>query len=277
MKRAASSDIELKQLATRLRGHSLRMTSRARSSHVGSCLSVADIMAVLYGSVLRFRAQEPQWPDRDRVVISKGHAAAVVYAALAEAGLIPVEELAQYGENGGRLFGHVTHAAAPGIELSTGSLGHGLPVACGMALVAKRDGRAWRTFVVMSDGELDEGSNWEAMLFAGHHRLDKLTAIVDYNGIQSLDRVEKTLALEPLGEKARSFGWACVDVDGHDIGRLREALQSIPAEPTKPTFVIAHTIKGKGVRRMENSVVWHYRPPSSDELMEALAELEAEV
>jgi transketolase len=249
------------------------MISAAGTSHIGSCLSLAEVMAVLYGAVLKADPRRPDWPDRDRLIMSKGHAAAIAYAALAEAGFIDVRELDQFGRNGSQLYGHVTHTGVPGVELSTGSLGHGLPVGCGMALTAKRDGATWRTFVVMSDGELDEGSNWEAILFAAHHELDNLVAVVDYNGIQSLDRVEATLRLEPLADKVRAFGWEPLEVPGHDISALRQALERVPATSGKPTLVIARTVKGKGVSWMEDKVLWHYRAPNEGELQEALRQI----
>ncbi len=269
------TDDDARALAQRLRAHSLRMISAARTSHIGSCLSVADILAVLYGQVLRYDAERPDWADRDRLLMSKGHAAAVTYAAVAEAGFMPVERLGEYARNGGQLYGHVTHAGVPGVEFSSGSLGHGLPVGAGMALSGKRDGAGWRVFVVMSDGECDEGSNWEAILFAGHHRLDNLTAIIDYNKIQSLDFVEQTLKLEPLADKLRAFGWSVREVDGHDVGKLRTTLTAVPFEAGRPNAIIAHTVKGKGVSWMENKVLWHYRSPNAEELEKALAEVGA--
>lgn len=265
---------QLRDLAKRLRSHVLRMTSSAHSAHVGSSLSAADVFAVLYGSVLRFDPNRPHWPDRDRLIVSKGHAAAVTYAALSEIGVFGIDELAGYGRNGGRLFGHVT-SEVPGVELSTGSLGHGLPVGVGMALAAKRDGRSWRVFVVMSDGECDEGSNWEAILFAGHHHLDNLVAVVDYNKIQSLGLVEDTLALEPMADKWRAFGWEVEEVDGHDVSALMPILHEVPRVLGRPTAVIAHTIKGKGVSFMEGQVAWHYRSVEPAELERALAEVAA--
>jgi transketolase len=269
------SDDDLRALARRLRSHSLRMISQAKTSHIGSCLSMADILAVLYGRILNVDPKQPAWPARDRLIVSKGHAAAVTYAAIAEAGFMPRERLAEYARNGGQLYGHVTNVGVPGVEFSSGSLGHGLPVGAGMALVGKRSGAAWRVFVVMSDGELDEGSNWEAILFAGHHQLDNLTIVIDYNKIQSLDWVDKTLKLEPLAEKFRAFGWSVREVDGHDVTELSSALGAVPLESGRPSAVIAHTVKGKGVSWMEGKVLWHYRPPTPDELVTALAEVEA--
>jgi transketolase len=269
------TDEETRALARRLRAHSLRMISSAKTSHIGSCLSLADILAVLYGTVLRVDPKQPEWPDRDRLIVSKGHAAAVTYAAVAEAGFIPIERLGEYARNGGQLYGHVTHAGVPGVEMSNGSLGHGLPVGTGMALTAKRDGRPWRVFVLMSDGECDEGSNWEAIMFAAHHKLENLTIVIDYNKIQSLDFVDKTIGLEPLADKFTAFGWGVREVDGHDVSALRRTLESVPIEAGKPNAIIAHTIKGKGVSWMENKVLWHYRPPAEDELAKALAEVAA--
>jgi transketolase len=269
------SDDDLRALARRLRSHSLRMISQAKTSHIGSCLSMADILAVLYGRILHLDPKQPAWPDRDRLIVSKGHAAAVTYAAIAEAGFMPKERLAEYARNGGQLYGHVTHVGVPGVEFSSGSLGHGLPVGAGMALTGKRAGAAWRVFVVMSDGECDEGSNWEAILFAGHHQLDNLTIVIDYNKIQSLDWVDKTLKLEPLADKFRAFGWSVREVDGHQVAELSAALEAVPLETGRPNAIIAHTVKGKGVSWMEGKVLWHYRPPTPDELITALAEVEA--
>lgn len=262
-------------LAKRIRIQALKMTSVSSSSHVGAVFSMADIVAVLYGGVLRVDATAPRWADRDRFILSKGHAGAGVYAALAERGFFPVERLSQHCSDGSVFSGHVSHTGIPGVELSTGSLGHGLSVGTGMAYGAKLDSKTHRVFVLLSDGECDEGSNWEAILFASHHRLDNLVAIVDYNGIQSLASVADTLELEPFAEKWRAFGWAVTEVDGHDHGALQKTLSAIPASPGRPTAVIAHTTKGKGVSFMENTVLWHYRSAKGDEFERALAELEA--
>ena len=251
------------------------MVTAAKATHIASSLSMADILAVLYGRILRIDPKRPDWADRDRLIISKGHAAAITYAAVAEAGFIPVQRLSEYVQNGTQLYGHVTHTGVPGVEMSSGSLGHGLPVGTGMAISGKRDGKPWRVFVVMSDGECDEGSNWEAILFAGHHQLDNLTILIDYNKIQSLDFVEKTLRLEPFADKFRAFGWGVREVDGHDMEQLRTTLEGLPLEPGKPNAIIAHTIKGKGVSWMENKVLWHYKPPTPEELELALAEVNA--
>ena len=261
-------------LARRVRRHAVNMTRAGKSSHVGSVLSMADIMAVLYGRILRVDPGNPTRADRDRFVLSKGHAGAGVYATLAERGFISTDELATHCQDGSRLSGHVSHKGVPGVELSTGSLGQGLSVATGMALAAKLDGKQHRVFVVQSDGECDEGSVWEAILFAGHHGLDNLTVVVDYNKIQSLAPVEETLRLEPFVDKWEAFGWAVKEVDGHDHAALTETLSTVPFERGKPSVVLAHTTKGKGVSFMENTVLWHYRSPQGEEFDAAMKELE---
>jgi transketolase len=248
------------------------MVAKARASHIGTCLSMADLLAGLYGGALRVDPARPNWPDRDRFLLSKGHGAAILYAVLAELGFFPAEQLATYCQDGSPLTGHANFKV-PGVELSTGSLGHGLPVGCGLALAAKRDGRAWRTFVLLSDGELDEGSNWEAILFAAHHRLDNLIAVVDYNKIQSFGTVKEVLDLEPLADKWRAFRWAVREIDGHDRGQIAGAFDAGPTEPGRPSVVIAHTVKGKGVGYMQDKLAWHYKSPDPEQLAAALAEL----
>lgn len=263
----------LRQLAARVRLHALRMTSLGGSSHVGSVLSIADLLAVLYGAILQVDPKNPRWPARDRFILSKGHAGVGIYAVLAECGFFPLEKLDAHYQNGSDLSGHVSHKGVPGVELSTGSLGHGLPVAAGMAYAAKLDNRSHRVFALLSDGECDEGSNWEAILLSAHHKLDNLVAIVDYNKIQSLKSVAETLALEPFADKWKAFGWNVREVDGHDHGQLQQTLSSLPFEKGQPNCVIAHTTKGKGVSFMENSVLWHYRSPRGEEYEAAVQEL----
>jgi transketolase len=233
---------------------------------------MADLLAVLYGGILRVRPEQPGWPQRDRFILSKGHCCSSLYAALSLRGFFPTEELMQYGTDGSRLMLHVS-AHVPGVEFSTGSLGHGLPFGCGKALAAKRRSEAWRVFVLLSDGELDEGSNWEAILFAPHHRLDNLVALIDYNQIQSLGRTADVLALEPLADKWRAFGWEVRSVDGHDHDAIRAALSTVPWKAGAPSCLLAHTVKGKGVPFMENDLAWHYRSPNKEQLREALQAL----
>lgn len=257
-------------LARRIRILALNMVSRANASHIGSALSIADIVAVLYGGALRVFPDRPRDPSRDRFILSKGHACTAIYAALAETGFISHEVLETYGHDGSQLMAHINHHV-PGVEFSTGALGHGLPFGVGKALAAQRRGANWRTVVLLSDGECAEGSNWEAFLFAAHHKLDRLTAIIDYNKLQSLGSVADTLGLEPLGAKLAAFGWSVREIDGHDHGALAQHLSDAVWEPGKPQMLIAHTIKGKGVPFMENKVEWHYKAPNAEQLVVALA------
>jgi transketolase len=232
---------------------------------------MADILGVLYSRIVRVDPQNPGDPHRDRIILSKGHAGAGIYAALAERGFFDTSLLANHYQNGSIFSGHVSHKGIPGVEFSTGSLGHGLGVAAGMALAARRGGHSWRAFVVMSDGECDEGSVWEAAMFAAHHRLSNLIAIIDYNKIQSLGSVAETLELEPFADKWRAFGWDVAEADGHDHCAIESALSFSNVE--KPRVLIAHTTKGKGVSFMENSVLWHYRTARGAELEAARSEL----
>lgn len=266
------SKLDTRALATRIRAHALRMTHHAKASHIGSCLSCADILAVLYGSTLSYNPTDPKHPDRDRLIVSKGHAAAIVYAVLAEAGFLPIKELADYSCDGGRLSGHVT-ATVPGVEVSTGSLGHGLPIAAGMALASKVAKSPWRSFCLLSDGELDEGSNWEAIQFAQHARLSNLIAIIDYNKIQSFGSIADVSDLHPLAAKFHAFNWGVIEIDGHDHDALRSALEGTAPKADRPTAVICHTVKGKGVSFMEGKLLWHYRNPDAAQLKDALREL----
>lgn len=263
------------ELGRRIRIHAVQMTNRGRSSHVGSALGMADILAALYGGVLKFNPREPRWPGRDRVILSKGHAGAGMYAALAESGFFDESVLESHCADGSVLSGHVSHKGVPGVEFSTGSLGHGLGVAAGMALAGKLERDSFRVFCLMSDGECDEGSVWEAILFAAHHGLGNLVAVIDYNKIQSLSSVADTLGLEPFADKWRAFGWRVEEVDGHCAEELCAALDISPQPGDRPTVVIAHTTKGKGVSFMENSVLWHYRTPQGDEYEAAIRELSA--
>lgn len=265
-------------LAWLIRRHGLEMTHLSRGSHIGAIFSLAEIMATLYTGVLNVNPADPAMPDRDRLILSKGHAGAAVYAALAERGFFPVEELKTHYANGSRLSGHVSHKGVPGVEFSTGSLGHGLPAAAGMALGAKKDHAPWRVYCVLGDGECDEGAVWEAALQARQFALDNLIAVVDFNRMQSLDFCENTLALEPFADKWRAFGWRAIEADGHDVDALRAAFDEAKGNlgGGQPTVVIAKTVKGKGVSFMENNILWHYRTPQGEEYEAALKELEAQ-
>lgn len=262
-----------RKFANKLRQHALKMIFHGRSSHIGSVLSAADILAVLYSKILNINPKKPNWDDRDRFILSKGHAGAGVYAALALSGFFPERELSKHYSNGSVFSGHVSHKGIPGVEMSTGSLGHGLSVGVGMALSAKKMEKSFRVFVLLSDGELDEGSNWEAFMSAAHFHLNNLVAIIDYNKLQSLASIEETMTLEPLKEKFHAFGWSVFEVDGHDHSQLINTLETAVKSTDKPSVLIAHTIKGKGVSYMENQVHWHYAPPNQEELEKALAEL----
>jgi transketolase len=242
--------------------------------HVGSTLSLMEILRVLYDNVLRVRPSEPGWPDRDRCILSKGHGCLALYAVLADRGFFPVEELRKQCTPEAMLGGHPERAHIPGVEASTGALGHGLSIGIGFALAARAQKRPSRTFVVMGDGELDEGSVWEGALSAAKHRLGTLTALVDYNKLQSAGMVADILPLEPLTDKWRSFGWSVREVDGHNVEALRAALGSVPFEPERPSIVICHTIKGRGFDFAEGDPTWHHKAKIGqadvDRMIEAL-------
>ena len=248
----------------------LQMTTRARAAHTGASLSVVDILSVIFSEFVRPKGQTA---ITNHIYISKGHASAATYASMAHSGFFPTSKLTDFCEDGSDLGGHVTKSPITGVELSTGSLGHALPYAVGVALSNRMDGTPSHTFVVLSDGELDEGSNWEAALFASHHDLANLVVVIDRNRMQSLGSTEDTVQLEPLADKWKSFGWAVLEVDGHDHSQLRIALETACGTKNKPTVVIGNTIKGKGVSFMENNILWHYRPPSEQDLHLAIAEL----
>lgn len=257
-------------LALKIRRSAIQMVHKAKASHIASALSITDVLAVLYGEIMRFDPSDEKLRTRDRFILSKGHACVAVYATLAHVGFIPLTELASYGDDHSWLMNHISHKVA-GVEFSTGSLGHGLPFGVGKTLAAKTRGESWRTFVLLSDGEMDEGANWEALMFASHHQLSNLTAIIDYNKLQSLDSIANTLGLEPLADKLQAFGCSVQEIDGHDHRQISSALKSTATG--KPSIVIAHTTKGKGVRFMENRVEWHYKNPNDSQLEQALTEL----
>lgn len=252
------------QLAWKIRRHGVEMTHLSGGSHIGAIMSVADIIAVLYTDVLNYIPEEPKWEDRDRFILSKGHAGAAIYAALAENGFFEVEELKTHYQNGSRLSGHVSHHL-PGVDFSTGSLGHGLSAGVGMAYAAKKDRKKHKVYVVLGDGECDEGSVWEAVLFANHFRLNNLVAIVDHNHMQSMDFQENTLEIEEFGSKWKAFGWNVIEIDGNNHQELKEAFKKAEENSQeaghKPTVIIANTIKGYGVSFMRNDILWHYRFP----------------
>jgi transketolase len=272
-KYAPGSVVAVTASARAIRRTALSMVHRAGMGHPGGDLSAADILAVLYFHVLRLDPTSVNLPTRDRFVLSKGHASAALYATLALRGFYPVELLETYMQPLSRLNGHPDRNKVPGVEANTGPLGHGVPIALGLALGARLTGGSWRTFVLTGDGELQEGSNWEAAMAAGQFRLDTLTLIVDRNRLQQGDTTENTVTLDPIGDRFRAFGWAVVEIDGHDVGALMATLNGLPVTPGRPTAVIAHTVKGRGVSFIENRVEWHHRVPSDGEMVQALREL----
>ena len=261
-----------KELAWKIRRDAIEMTHVSNGSHIGSVLSIADIVGVLYSGFLNVNKNDAKNEERDRFILSKGHAGAAVYSALAETGFFPVEELNSHYADGSKLSGHVSHKGVPGVEFSTGSLGHGICVAVGMAMAAKLDKEKHKIITIIGDGECDEGSVWEAALFAHHYRLKNLTVIVDHNKMQSLGKCEDTIELLSLADKWKSFGWKVIEIDGHNHSEIKAALNEENLE--KPKCVIAHTIKGKGISFMENNILWHYRAPQGEFYIKAVKELE---
>ena len=288
---------ELEALAKRVRRHIIAMTAAAGSGHPGGSLSCADILVALYGRVLRHDPANPAWPDRDRFILSKGHAAPALYAVLAECGYLPVEELTTLRQLGSRLQGHTVAGTPPGVEMTAGSLGMGLSFSLGQALAARMDGKDYRVYCLLGDGDCNEGSTWEAAIGCAHHQVDNLTAIVDYNRVQNdgfsdYSRYANTsqprrvggwvgeeghtvniMSLQPLAEKWRAFGWEVLEADGHDIAALIDALEKAQAVKGNPAVIIAQTVKGKGVSFMENNPAFHGKAPSPEEAEKALAEL----
>jgi len=262
----------LKIKAAQIRMDLLTMIHRAQTGHTGGSLSNTDILTALYYEVMNIDPSNPNLEDRDRFVASKGHSVESLWCILADRGFFPKEELETYSQFGTRLIGHPNNKV-PGIEMNTGALGHGLPISVGMALAAKRDGRPYRVFCLMGDGELAEGSNWEAAMAGSHYKLDNLIGIVDRNGLQISGSTEEVMGLEPLEEKWAAFGWHVVSVDGNDIEQLLAAFRSVPEVSGRPTLIMANTVKGKGVSFAENVPGWHHHVPNDEQLKLALAEL----
>jgi transketolase len=268
------SSADLQKMARKLRRHVITMIATAGSGHPGGSLSAADIITALYFKALRYRPEDPHWPDRDRFILSKGHAAPILYAALAEAGYIPVSELATLRKLDSRLQGHTDMKSTPGVEMSAGSLGMGLSFGIGMALAARLDSKTYRTYVLLSDGECEEGQTWEAALSGAHFGLDNITAMVDNNGIQLSGRTCDIMSLDPLTRKWQAFGWHTTEIDGHDFDQILSAFQEAENQKGMPTVVLARTVKGKGVSFMENNVAFHGKAPTPEEASRALKELE---
>jgi transketolase len=263
----------LETKANLIRRHIIKMTFTAQSGHPGGSLSYTDVITALFFKVMRHRPEDPQWEDRDKFVLSKGHAAPAYYSALAESGYFPVEDLLTIRKLGSHLQGHPCSVKTPGVEMSTGSLGQGLSVANGMALAAKLDRKLTRIYCLMGDGELQEGQNWEAAMLASHYKLDNLTAFVDRNKMQIDGPTEQVMSLEPLADKWRAFGWNVIEINGHDMRQILEACEKAKQTTGKPTVIICHTTKGKGVSFMEGAVAFHGKAPNQDEYRIALKEL----
>ena len=261
------------KLASSVRKNILDMALVSKASHIGSALSIVDILSVLYGNkILKFDSSNPKYENRDRLILSKGHACMALYATLAECNFFNKNKLNEYGENNSLLMAHASHKV-PGVEFSTGSLGHGLSFGAGLALAGKRKKNKYRVVVINSDGEMNEGSNWEAIMFAAHHSLNNLILVIDYNNLQSFDTIDKTLKLDPLHTKMKAFGWKVISLDGHDHTKLNKTFKEIKKEKNKPICIIANTIKGKGVSFMENSVMWHYKSLNESTYYDAMKEL----
>ncbi len=267
---------ELEYLARKIRFELVKMSHRAETPHLGGALSCVDILVAAYWTALAIDPRDPTSHNRDRLILSKGHAVSALYATLALKGFFPLSDLENYNQNGGHLPEQPSPGCVPGVEWATGSLGHGLSVGAGMALAAKIQERGYRVIVVMSDGECEEGSVWEAAMFAAQHGLDRLMAIVDYNKWQATGRSNQIMSLDPLRAKWEAFGWMSREVDGHNLKALVEALGESPNSQGRPVAVIAHTVKGKGISFMEDDNNWHYRSPNAEEVSKAAHELEIE-
>lgn len=267
------SNKKLKQLSSEIRKQVLTISYKAGVGHVGSALSVVEILVALYFEILNIRPKQPKWPLRDRFILSKGHAVNALYPILSERGYFPKKYLKSYCINGGKLGEHPEISHVSGIELPTGSLGHGLSVGAGVAFGAKKRNLSYRSYVLLSDAECNEGETWEAALFSGHHKLDNLITIIDYNKVQALGKTHEVLDLDPFAQKWQAFNWEVEEVDGHDIGQLIKTFRRVPFKKNKPSMIIAHTIRGKNVSFMEHVLAWHYLSPTKDHYDEALKEL----
>ncbi len=268
-----SSDEDPESIAKRLRRDIVTMIAKAGSGHPGGSLSAVEIITALYGKILRHKPADPNWEDRDRFILSKGHAAPVLYSVLAECGYFPKSELMTLRQLDSHLQGHADRTSTPGVEMSSGSLGQGLSFAVGVALSGRLNAQSYRVYALLSDGECDEGQTWEAAMAAAHYKVDNLTAIVDNNGIQLSGFNQDIMNIEPLAKKWDAFGWHVIEVDGHDLSQLLDAFEKAGKVKSQPAVIIAHTIKGKGVSFMENNVDFHGKAPNAEQLEKALKEL----
>lgn len=270
------NDDEIKRLediAREIRCSILTMIREAGVGHIGGSLSITDILVALYFKVLKINPRDPGWPDRDRLVMSKGHGAAAIYSTLAEKGFFPKEELRTFGLINSNLQVHPDKNRVPGIEASTGALGQGLSIGLGMALAARLNKKDYYTFIILGDGEIQEGQVWEAAMFASHYRIDNLTAVLDYNNVQLMGNVSEIMEIAPVAEKWSSFGWEVLEIDGHNFNQIIESLYKAKEVKGKPTIIIANTTKGKGVSFMQNTCKWHGSVPTQEEYIKAVAEI----
>lgn len=270
------SSTELKRKANTIRQDIIKMLLSSKSGHPGGSLSASEILTTLYFQEMNVDPQNPRWEERDRFVLCKGHAAPVLYAALAEKGYFPKEELLGLRQTGHMLQGHPDMRKTPGVDMSTGSLGQGLSAANGIALAGKLDGKSYRVYALLGDGEMAEGQVWEAAMAAAHYKLDNLTAVLDLNGLQIDGPTDSVMSSAPLPEKWRAFGWHVIEVDGHNVEELLSAYAEARQVKGKPTMIIAHTVKGKGVSFMENQAGWHGNAPNQEQAAQALKELREE-
>lgn len=270
----ASTSAELKSKANKIRKDIVRMITEAKSGHPGGSLSAVDVVTALYFKVMRHNPKDPRWKDRDRFILSKGHAAPLLYAVLAESGYFEVKELLTLRKLGSRLQGHPDMKRLPGVEISTGSLGHGLSVGNGMAIAGKLNKKGYRVYVLLGDGECQEGQVWEAAMTASHYKLDNVTAILDYNGLQIDGPVKDVMNINPISNKWRAFGWYVIEINGHDFKEIFYSFEKVKKLKGKPGIIIAHTTKGKGVSFMENVVDFHGKAPTKEQTVQALKELE---
>lgn len=266
--------LELKEIAKEIRKGLVILHNKSHTSHIGSDMSIVDILTALYFRVMNVNPENPKWEGRDRFVLSKGHAVLSLYLALQKRGYLDNGIVNQFGEDGTHLFEHPDRLLVPGIDATTGSLGHGLPISIGMALSAKLENLKYRVFVLLSDGECQEGTVWEAVMNAPRFRLDNLVCIVDYNNLQNYEVTEKIQGKDAILKRFEASGWACREVDGHDMDALLELFSEIPLAEGKPTLVLANTIKGKGIQKIENRLEWHYKSPSDEEVPIFLKELD---
>lgn len=267
----------LRELANKIRRRDLRAVFEAGAGHIGGEMSVTDLLTALYFEIMQVDPQEPMAPQRDRLVLSKGHTALALYVVLAEKGFIPQEEISTFLQHHSRLNGHPNRVKVPGVETNTGPLGHGLPIGVGMAKAAQLNGESWRTFVITGDGEMQEGSNWEAIMAAAQFKLENLTLIIDHNRLQQGARLADTNNLAPLTPKLEAFGWVVEEIDGHDMDQICAALSTRTITEGKPKCIVAHTNKGQGISFMSDNVAWHHKVPNEEQYKQAMAELEGAV